>query len=298
MKAVFFRSEMVIPNLWLNCIKSFPLNGFETIIYTTHPEIHKKYLPENIKCIDSNEILPTILLNKLKQISQKEHWHYIAFSDFFRASIMKKFPGSWYFDNDVICIKSCDDFHKLSSLAKGRIIVGRQSSEIINGAIFSSNNLKITDHYLNLLHSFSKKKNYSHGWGETGPSFVTWYCKNFPENVFVVDKSYFYEIEPSEINYFYDPLFAEKGLKRIKNSYCVHMWSEVFKMACIPTNILPPESSFLNKLIRERVEINPCIYLPEETALKLLYPPKWGLKKTILNIIPAFLKYVSKKLKL
>ena len=35
MKAVLFRSEILIPDLWLNCIKTFPLYGFETIVATT-----------------------------------------------------------------------------------------------------------------------------------------------------------------------------------------------------------------------------------------------------------------------
>ena len=72
MKAVFFRSEIKRPELWLNCIKTFPVNGFETIIFSTHPEFHEEYLPSNIKCMDYNEILSTNLLHKLKQDSQKE----------------------------------------------------------------------------------------------------------------------------------------------------------------------------------------------------------------------------------
>ena len=50
---------------------------------------------------------------------------------------MKKNPGSWYFDNDIICLKKISKFKEIQNLSKGKIIVGRQSPEIINGAIFS-----------------------------------------------------------------------------------------------------------------------------------------------------------------
>ena len=298
MKAVFFRSEMRIPELWLNCIKTFPVNGFETIIFSTHPEFHQEYLPSNIKCLDSNKILSTDLLHKLKKESQKKEWHYKAFSDFFRVRVMEKFPGSWYFDNDIICLKNTSEYQKILNSSEGKIILGRQSPEIINGAILSASDPKIINHYVSSLYDFSEKKNHLHEWGETGPSFITWYCKKFPENVFIVDKEFFYPIPPDQTNYFYDPNFNVEGLKRIKKSVCVHMWSECLEMASIPLNMLPPEKSLSNNLLKERIEINNISSLPLETTFKLIYPPQWGVKKTISNIIPAILNYLRKKLKL
>ena len=295
MKAVLFRSEILIPDLWLNCIKTFPLNGFETIIYSTHPEIHKKYLPENIKCFNSNEILSTDLLYKLKQDSQKEHWHYKAFSDFFRATIMKKYPGSWYFDNDIICLKNISQFKEINNLSKGKIIVGRQSSEIINGAIFSVSDSKIIDHYIKLLYEFSENKNHIHEWGDTGPSFISWYSKNYPENVFIIDQPVFYPISPDQTNYLYDPKLKNLGLEKIKDSVCVHLWSECIEMTSIPLNMLPPKSSLFLELLNERTDINDKIILPEETALKLLYPSKIGLKKLMLNFLPALISFLRRK---
>ena len=295
MKAVLFRSEVLIPDLWLNCIKSFPIYGFETIVYSTHPEIHKKYLPDNIKCLDSNEILSTDLLYKLKQDSQKEHWHYKAFSDFFRAKLMKKNPGSWYFDNDIICLKKISNFKEIQNLSKGKIIVGRQSSEIINGAIFSISDSKIIEHYIKLLYEFSESKKHIHGWGETGPSFIGWYSKNYPENVFIVDQQAFYPISPDQTNYLYDPKFKNLGQNKLKNSVCVHLWSECIEMASIPLNMLPPKSSLLLDLLKEITDINDRILLPEDTTLKLLYPAKWGIKKIIINFIPALISFLKKK---
>ena len=298
MKAVFFRSEIRIPELWLHCMKTFPLNGFETIVFSTHPEIHNSYIPENIKCYDSNEILSSDLLDKLKQTSQSEHWHYKAFSDFFRAKVMKIYPGSWYFDNDILCLKKTHEYEKIANASNGKIIVGRQSSQIINGAVFSASDKKIIDHYIKLLYEFSSSKKHAHGWGETGPSFISSYCKNYPENVFIVDQSYFYPIDPSQTNYFYDPEFYNKGREKIKNSSCVHMWSECLEMANIPLNMIPPKSSLLYNLLKDSVNINDRIALPKQTLYKLIYPPKFGLKRTISNLIPAFLSFLHKKFKI
>mgnify|MGYP001197399434 FL=1 len=297
MKAVFFRSEIKIPELWLNCMKTFPVNGFETIIFSTHPEFHEEYLPSNIKCMDSNEILSTNLLHKLKQNSQKEDWHYKAFSDFFRAKVMEKYPGCWYFDNDIICLKKVSEYKEIQNLSKGKIIIGRVSPEIINGAVLSASDPAIINHYVNLLYDFSEKKKHLHGWGETGPSFLTWYSKTYPDNVFIVDEEYFYPIPMDQTNYFYDPSYKVEGFKKIKKSVCVHMWSECLEMVGIPLNMLPPENSMSNDLLKEIIEINKNIFLPLETTIKLFYPPKWGIKKTISNIIPAILNYLRKKLK-
>ena len=295
MKAVLFRSEILIPDLWLNCIKTFHIYGFETIVYSTHPEIHKQYLPENIKCLDSNKILSNDLLYKLKQDCQKEHWHFKAFSDFFRAKIMKKYPGSWYFDNDIICLKNISEFKEIQNLSNGKLIVGRQSSEIINGAIFSISDLKIINHYIKLLYEFTDRKKNKHDWGETGPSFITWYAKNYPENVFVVDQSVFYPISPDQTNYLYDPKLKNLGLSKIKESACVHLWSECIEMASIPLNMLPPKSSLLLELLKEKILINDKIILPEETVLKLLYPAKWGIKKIVINFFPALISFLKRK---
>ena len=231
--------------------------------------------------MDSNEILSTNLLHKLKQDSQKEDWHYKAFSDFFRAKLMEKYPGCWYFDNDIICLKKVSEYKKIQNLSRGKIIIGRVSPEIINGAVLSASDPEIINHYVKLLYDFSEKKKHLHGWGETGPSFLTWYSKTYPNNVFVVDKEYFYPIPMDQTNYFYDPSYKVEGFKKIKKSVCVHMWSECLEMASIPLNMLPPENSMSNDLLKEIIEINKNIFLPLETTIKLFILPNGELKNHI-----------------
>ena len=211
---------------------------------------------------------------------------------------MKIYPGSWYFDNDILCLKKACEFREIADSSKGKIIVGRQSSEIINGAVYSASDPKIIDHYIELLYEFSSSKKHVHGWGETGPSFISSYCKNYPENVFIVDQSYFYPIDPSKTNYFYDPAFYKIGHDKIRDSKCIHIWSECLEMANIPLNMLPPKSSLLYYLLENSVNINDRFALPLETLYKLIYPPKFGLKKTIFNLIPALYDFLHKKLKI
>ena len=68
-------------------------------------------------------------------------------------------------------------------------------------------------------------------------------------------------------------------------------------MASVPTNCPPPKSSLLYELMVQNIEFESSYALPKETMQKLFYPPKWGLKKTVKNIFPAFFNFINRKFK-
>ena len=295
MKALFFWVGGEIEYLFINCIKSFAAKGFETIVYSPEPQINKALLGNDVESRKSEEILPIELLYKFKQIKPRKGPCYSAYSNLFRAKLIQAHPGSWYFDTDVFCTKEKKDFKNLLDLSQGKLILGRQSQESLNGAILSVIDKEICDHYVSELFKFAEHKNYLHNWGDFGPSFLNNYAKNYPDHIMEVNKEYFYAINPGETSYFYDPNLKEIALSKIKESICIHLWNECLTMASIPVNCPPPKSSLLLDLMKESLDIEDTFALPKDTALKLLYPPKWGIKKTLKNIIPSLVDYLKRK---
>ena len=68
-------------------------------------------------------------------------------------------------------------FKDLTESSQGKLLLGRQSLESLNGAVMSAGDKDISDHYVNQLFNFAEQKNYLHNWGDFGPSFLT-NCSN------------------------------------------------------------------------------------------------------------------------
>ena len=175
MKALFFWAGGEIPNLFIYCIKSFASNGFETILYSPQPEIHKKSFATDIELRQSDQILPIQILYKFKQLTPRDKPCYAAFSDLFRAKLIQAHPGSFYFDTDIFCIANVNSFKNLISHSEDKIIVGKQDKTSLNGAILSATSKRVADQYVDNLFEYAENKNYVHDFGDFGPSFINNY---------------------------------------------------------------------------------------------------------------------------
>ena len=294
MKALFCWTDLDIPNLWVQCIESFAANGFETIVYSLEPEKQKARFTNQIQCVQSNDILHIELLDRIKQKGRNGPC-YQAYCDLFRAKALAMNPNSWWFDTDVFCLKSEEHFQTLIKRANGKIIAGRSGENMINNAVlFSAENTEIMSCYTSELFELAERNNYIGKWGDYGPSFLNSYAIKYPEHIMVEKQNSFYAINPAQTSYFYDSKYKSMGLDILEDSLCTHLWNECLKMAAIPTNMMPPTSSLLYDLMKKSVNLDNTILITEETALKLFYPPKIGLKKTLYNLFPALLNYVER----
>ncbi len=293
MKALFFWAGNDLPLLGINCIKSFYINDFETLVYSPEPEKLRSLLGENITCINSDEILPISLLDKFKQKNNKGY--YPKFADLFRAKALLENPNSWWFDTDVLCLKNASFFKKLSLKNKGKMLIGYQSKGMLNNAVIGSGNLEVMKKYEKSLFEFAESKKYVSEWGDFGPSFLNQYIKENFNDIAMLDKNLFYPI--SEINYLYDPRLRKQAIEKTKNSLCLHLWNTIIKMTCLPLNMYPPKNSFLIYLISKNQFIDNKLMLPNETCSKLLYEPVWGLKKTLKNILPSLYSFIKRIIK-
>ena len=296
MKALFFWGGNDVPLLWLKCITSFYINDFETLVYSPEPEKMRSLLDRNITCINSDEILPISILHKIKQKNYKGQC-YPSFADLFRAKALLANPNSWWFDTDVLCLKNVSFFKKLSSTNNGKMLIGFQSKNQANNAVIGSGNLKVMKKYAKSLFEFAESKQYVSEWGDFGPTFLNTFRKGHANDIAVLDQDIFYPIKTSEINYLYDQKLLSKAIEKTKNSLCLHLWSEVIKMSYLPLNMYPPKNSLIIHLISKNQAFDRTLMLPDETCNKLLYPPEWGLKKTLKNILPSLYFFIKRKVK-
>ena len=81
----------------------------------------------------------------------------------------------------------------------------------------------------------------------------------------------------------------------LDKALCVHIWNECLTMASVPINCPPPESSLLHELMSQNIEFDSSYALPKETMKKLFYPAKWGLKKTLNNILPSMFYLIKRQ---
>ena len=297
MKALFFWAGGEIPNLFRYCINSFAKNGFESIVYSPEPDINKQFFGNDIEVRQSNEILPIEILYKFKQRQSRNKPCYSAFSNLFRAKLIQAHPGSWYFDTDIFCIANVNSFKNLIADSKDKLIVGRQDTKSLNGAVLGASSKSTADHFVYSLFEYVESKNYIHDFGDFGPAFLNNYLKRYPQKITQIDQKIFYPVHYSQTNYFYDPDFLDKARPKIDKALCVHLWNECLTMASVPTNCPPPKSSLLYELMVQNIEFESSYALPKETMKKLFYPPKWGLKKTVNNIFPAIFNFINRKFK-
>ena len=297
MKALFFWAGGEIPNLFKYCIKSFPKNGFETILYSPEPDINRKFFGNDIDLRQSDEILPLEILYKFKQRTPRDKPCYSAFSNLFRAKLIQAHPGSWYFDTDIFCIANVAEFKNLISQSKDQLIVGRQDNTSVNGAVLSASSKNVADHFVNNLFEYVESKNYVHDFGDFGPAFLNNYLEKFPNEFMLLDQSIFYPIHFSKTNYLYDPDLFKNAEQKLDKALCVHIWNECLTMAAVPINCPPPKSSLLYELINKNIEFDSTYALPQETMKKLFYKSRIGFKKTLYNIFPSMFYFIKRQFK-
>ncbi len=137
------------------CLASFVKNGFDVNVYSfCNIKLRRGVVSKNASSIlDQKEIK--------KFIHQGKAGCLAAFTDKFRIELQKRNLG-WWFDMDVVCLKSSKYFSKLE---KGnKFVIGMETKSKINNAV-----LKISDK--NLASRISKKirqTGYTFKWGGGG----------------------------------------------------------------------------------------------------------------------------------
>lgn len=240
-------------------IKSFLANGHPVRLFT-YGEV--KHVPDGTEVADGNRVIPASKIFK--------HMNsYAAFSDYFRAVLLKKY-GGYYCDIDVICLNPFDfedDIvigaqnepsheeyltHTVIKLPKGHPIA-RHLAFCAAHPLWPQpydSRAKLKDKF-NYLKQWKFPK--CIGWGETaGPyalSHAFWYY-NWAKYFTPKQRNVFYPVHYTEIKKLVTPgaLSLNTFSSEIK---AIHLWNEMWRREGIDKNAMPAENSLYEQLVKK-----------------------------------------------
>ena len=259
-KANFFWHGQALSLQEQVCISSFVKHNFDVDVYCYNIDL---ILPAGVKKRNAEEIMPKPDLNKYTQREKKGDL--AAFSDVFRYQLLNKKAG-WWFDTDVLCVADVQEFIDKLTYKKNKLSLGYQSPGRINGAVLFSEDEAFNSKLITGL----IKAGVDFNWGEIGPRLITEVIADLGYYDDVEKSDQYYPIHFSEYKKLLCPEYAEWCSKRTKNALCIHLWSEVSRKNNLPTDKMPPLSSFLH---RKYLEICPELVtksvLPVNIAMNL-----------------------------
>jgi len=267
------------------CVSSFIKNGFDVRVYSYTDLV----LPEGAKLHDASEILPVSDMGKYTQDGMTANL--AAFSDAFRYQVIKK-KGGWWFDTDVLCLATSEQFAQIVTNKEIKISAGYQSPDIIAcGVLYLDDSClinKVIDELENAGTEFE--------WGEIGPTLITRVIKESNLAHLVEPEAHFYPIHYSHFRRMFDPGWTDWCSSRINGSMAVHLWNEVRRRDRIPNTVMPPEGSFLYEVfVTVCPELGSIPALPFETIQALFeYTDLKGEYQRIASEYQRFVDFKNK----
>jgi hypothetical protein len=221
---------------------SFIKNGHEYNLYC-YNDI--KNLPDGIKILDANDIIPESEIFCYQVGIGKGSFS--AFSNFFRYKLIYEKGGYWA-DTDVICIKNFSPeedyvFSKEIECVQNGIEYGEHTASCFFYSKPKADFLKAC--YDECL---TKDKN-SLQWGEVGPKLFNKKIEEFNLNKYLKSYSVFNPIPWNQIVILFDPNFDYEYI--INNSYCIHLWNEVWRRNDVNKNMKFADGCLFEKLKKD-----------------------------------------------
>lgn len=215
-------------------MKSFTRLGYEYSLYT-----YQDFdgLPSGVTQRDAREIVPESLLDW----TQLERNNYALFADFFRYRLLTQENHVWV-DSDVIALR---EFRSNEGF-----ILGHEGPGRVNNAVLG---LPQKSELANYLLKESRARFDLHSpWGALGPRLLTEAVRRLNLWRFVQPETSFYGVPMRQAWTLFDADYGDHAEARVAKSSAVHLWNEI--LGDSPPQLrthLPPDSSFLGKIIRE-----------------------------------------------
>jgi hypothetical protein len=217
-------NKNIIQGLWVGnrltvmeklSVSSFIKNGNDYHLYTYQ---NVENLPEGVIVKDGNEILPESMIFSYK--SGEGRGSFSAFSNYFRYKLLLD-RGGWWADTDMICIKKID--HDSEHVFATEPYAG--IDYITSGMIKAPAGSEIMQNCWDVCQSKDPDKIV---WGEVGPKLIR-------EAVTAKMKDHSQYIVPHEMfcpvgfESWFNFINPNKNLQFGEDTYCVHMWNEMWR---------------------------------------------------------------------
>lgn len=280
-KANFFWNSNNLSIYENACLNSFVKNGFDVNVYS----FCSIKLPQGVVLKNASSILNQREIKKF--IHGGRAGCLAAFTDKFRIELQKKNLG-WWFDMDVVCLKSSKYFSQLEK--KNKFIIGMETNNKINNAVLKISDKNLVDRILKQI----QETGYTFKWGGIGPDLITKILKE-EKILYKAQPQYkFYAINYHNFNLLILPKFKKLAKQLTKNSLVTHNYNQIFNRFGIPKNIMPPKNSFLYEVfVKYSPELKKREYLPETTAYRLL-ERKNGFKENLYDLFPSLFRSLKK----
>ena len=218
---------------------SFVKQGHEYHLYC-YKEI--KNVPENIKIIDANEIIPESEIFSYQVGIGKGS--YSAFSNIFRYKLIYERGGFWA-DTDVLCLKNIDfedDYIFPTEIES--IKNGVEHGHAIASCIFYCK--KKSDLMKSCYEDSNSRDRALLKWGEIGPGLLAKKIKEHDLTHYCTPYQTFNPIPWTQVGLIFSKNVTLDALS--ENSYCIHLWNEMWRRNGIDKNAGFDKESLFEKL--------------------------------------------------
>ena len=216
-------------------LQSFVARGFNVSLYAYDSQM---VVPEGVTLLDAREILEEsqIFENPLYRGS------WATFADVFRYQLLAKTSNIWI-DTDVIALRN-------SLPSENGYTFGWQPGNTVGigvlGAPRESRLVEIlTEHVAQI-------ETHALPWGEIGPKLFTEKVQELKMEQDVQSVNAFYPVPWQESWRFFDSRETESILSEVRDSFALHWWNEIVRIA--PKNIkrlAPPKGSFMRLVFED-----------------------------------------------
>ena len=249
-----------IPDMARVSILSAAEAGFETVLFSdrdqqiSHPALRKT---------DWREVAVPWAPEKVR-LKDEDRPCYAAFSDLFRFALLAQNDGGW-FDCDTIVLRDAAAFADL--LRPGKLTVGRENVQVINGAVLGSEGRTQAQYlYEKALTAFPVLDT----WGIVGPQLITRSIAEGAVDAHVCDQTHFYPVHHADIAQIYLPDECAGLQEKEQEWYCLSVWNEVLTRSGL-AHLPPPPGSYLNALLARRPELGGITGDPTSLATYLAH---------------------------
>ncbi len=209
------------------CIESYIQNGHEFHLYT-YNEIEQ--VPPKAILKNANEIIPD------KMLFRDNRNGIASFSDWFRYKLLFLKGGIWT-DMDMICLKPID-FEEEFCFSSERL----EKGEVVNiGFIKATAQADFLKDILNII-EHSGFANIA--WGSFGPKLFNSILRNFESEEFIKSPQVFCSINWFEMY----KLITHQNILFSEETYCIHLWNEVWRLGCLSKDATYHPESIYEKL--------------------------------------------------
>ncbi len=228
------------------CLSSFLKFGHEVTLFSYNSALE---VPKGVRLTAAATVIPET--DKAYEMLASKSVRIAFFADIFRYAILRRHGGCWV-DTDVVGMNPL--------FMSDKAIIGKENVKQINNAVICApaGHPLIEEAYAT-AHACDRQK----GWADIGPLLITKLAARYSSSVDVRPCHVFYPLNHLQaVEMLCLPENRDTCADMCSGATMLHLYNEMFGLACIPKQMLPPKGSYLHDLF--------TAFLPENHGLPVM----------------------------